>query len=573
MKSGSDWKWWVALALAMGAFTGGAEAQTVTRTITLQPGWNSVWLDVAPAERDPETVFAGIPIASVWTPQGRLSEVDFIQDPNEPVWNRDTWLVHVPRDRVESLNNNLFAIHGGRAYLIELEGAAPAQWTVSGTPVVRWDPWKPDAFSLRGFPVDGDDPPTFIEYFRASPAHYDAGAGSLEKMYRMQPSGQWQVVSPDDEMAPNEAYWVYCRGGSDYVAPLGLDIASRDGLEFGRSLAENTILLWNRGPGARMVTVADEAAGTSLLSWKTTDANENVLWEVLPEELDLVVTNVATRLTLAIRRREFTSPEYATILTIRDGEGTRFEIPVTAEAGSPQEGNPFAGLWVGYASIDQVSEVTSESAGDPTPTGSDFNLRLLIHVSTNGQARFLKDVIQMREGPTYTNDANGFLRVSSPGRIVLITDATRIRQFQGVGLRDGVPVGRRLSSAGFDFPSTPTNNFLELTGSFDFGGRLEGVIDLAPGAPTNPFRHKYHPDHDNLDPTFRVFTAEAYRVLREIALEFSPTNMTGIASADYGHDVITGTYEETVSGLHKHPIRARGVFRLERVDRTGVLNP
>src|SRR5690606_6436658 len=199
----------------------------------------------------------GIPIASVWTPQGRLSEVDFIQDPNEPVWNRDTWLVHVPRDRVESLNNNLFAIHGGRAYLIELEGAAPAQWTVSGTPVVRWDPWKPDAFSLRGFPVDGDDPPTFIEYFRASPAHYDAGAGSLEKMYRMQPSGQWQVVSPDDEMAPNEAYWVYCRGGSDYVAPLGLDIASRDGLEFGRSLAENTILLWNRGPGARMVTVAD----------------------------------------------------------------------------------------------------------------------------------------------------------------------------------------------------------------------------------------------------------------------------------------------------------------------------
>src|SRR5690606_40373868 len=100
MKSRSECSWVMALVVTLMASAG--HAQTVDRSITLQPGWNSVWLDVQPADTDPAAVFAGIPIASVWTPQSRLSEVDFIKDADEPVWNRESWLVYVPPSRIES---------------------------------------------------------------------------------------------------------------------------------------------------------------------------------------------------------------------------------------------------------------------------------------------------------------------------------------------------------------------------------------------------------------------------------------------------------------------------------------
>ena len=53
------------MALAMLALT--ARPQNYTQTFTLQPGWNSLWLEVQPENNDASVVFAGLPLESAWT--------------------------------------------------------------------------------------------------------------------------------------------------------------------------------------------------------------------------------------------------------------------------------------------------------------------------------------------------------------------------------------------------------------------------------------------------------------------------------------------------------------------------
>ena len=101
---------------------------------------------------------------------------------------------------------------------------------------------------------------------------------------------------------------------------------------------------------------------------------------------------------------------------------------------------------------------------------------------------------------------------------------------------------------------------------------MTGTIALTPQSPTNPFRHKYHPDHDNLDDRFANFKAEAYAVTRVLSLQFSSTPPPGFNDPDYGYRVQGGTYRETVTGLNKAPITCQGTFRLTRLSDIGVLN-
>ena len=66
------------LILGLGLCSG--FAQWVTQSITLNPGWNAVFLEVQPANPDCDAVFAGIPVESVWAWNRRYSSVQFIQD-------------------------------------------------------------------------------------------------------------------------------------------------------------------------------------------------------------------------------------------------------------------------------------------------------------------------------------------------------------------------------------------------------------------------------------------------------------------------------------------------------------
>jgi hypothetical protein len=537
----------------------------------------------------------------VWTRQERLAAVEFIQDPSEPVWNKAEWLLHVPADRPEAFENNLFHLQANRAYLVNLSGSAPVALNLTGRPSLRQPEWVPDAYNLRGLPVDPAAPPTFRGFFRGSPAHRDVATGQLRRIYRLSLTGQWSLVAPTDLVAPGEAYWIYTKGGSDYVAPLAPKLAFGDGLDFGRELTELSLTLLNRTDGALDASLA--APAVNPLSYAVFDPANGWQWQPLPPVLTINNLSAANgKLRLAIRRQDMAGDEYGETLALTDGAGTRFSVAVTAQketfsgAAEPhayqasasgrvtkmsavgKHGEPpvspaaYAGLWLGHAVINSASEANSANPANLTPTKSEFKLRLLIHVDTNGVPRLLKEVLQMWKEGTFTNDTDGAKVLDQPGRYVLLTDKTLISHYHGATLRDGVEVGRRLSTIGFDFPSAATNNYLTLSGAFGVGANVSGALTLDSDAATNPFKHKYHPDHDNLDASFTKFRAEACEVTRAFALEFTATDTDGNAAPDYGYGVLAGNYQETISGLHKNPIVVGGTFRLSRVALIGTLN-
>ncbi|NOY80785.1 MAG: hypothetical protein GXP31_07245 [Kiritimatiellaeota bacterium] len=206
-----------------------------------------------------------------------------------------------------------------------------------------------------------------------------------------------------------------------------------------------------------------------------------------------------------------------------------------------------AGLWKGQITLDRVSEVSSISL-ETRPTKDEMVIDIILHVDATGQVRLLKDVTLMR---TATDD-------NDEAHVVLVTDESRLGDFVGLVNRDGVLIGLRKSTVFYDFDG----NDLPMDGGLGFGHVAYGLITIAADAPTNPYRHKYHPDH-------RV----GYRIDRSFFMVFDagPTSGPDVAPGQ-GVDRLTGTYQETFYGLHKRPIRMEGDFTLQRISRVDVLN-
>jgi hypothetical protein len=561
-------------------------AQTVTQTTTLQPGWNAVWLEVQPDDNSTDAVFSSLPVASVWTRLERLSPVDFIQNVSEEAFNEAGWQRWFPASREESFLNNLFTVQANRAYLVRCTSDTPVVWTVTGRPSLRRPAWVPDALNLRGAPVDPAAPPTFRNFFRHSAAHYHAATGQLRPIYQLNSaSGQWQIVGADDPMQSGTAYWISIQGASDYLAPLDVRVELGDGLDFGMELTTLNLRLKNLKAAPANALVTDFGADDSILSRYVFDPELGGQWTALPAALALPMDGGAEiRLRLAARRQDQRSNPHTSVIEVRDGAGTRVWVPVlvedataTAAAGglslASAGSHPMAGLWVGTATLDKVSEPHSSDPLTPTPTKSPLNLRLLVHVGADGQARLLKEVLQMWSDGAFTTDAAGNRVVDTPGEYVLLTDDSLIPLFGGAGLRDGVPMGRRLSTIGYDFPSSAANNYLNLSGAFAIDEDLTATLTLPYDHPTNPFLHRYHPDHDNLNARFDGPAIEAYTTTREIRFGFAASPPDGPAAPDFGYNEMGGTYRETITGIHQSAIHVSGTFRLARMSFIAELNP
>ena len=564
----------------LGFATPTVNAQTLTQTVVLQPGWNAVWLEAQPVDPAPAAVFAGLPVASVWLRTERLEAAQFIQDQDEVPFNEPGWLVWLPSTHPGAeILTTLFAVRGGRAYLVRLEGNAPVNWTLTGRILASPLAWVPDTFNLVGLPVDTGAPPTFGAFFAASAAHLEATANRRQPMYRLNAAGQWTLASDTDRLRRGEAYWVYTQGASSFGAPVEARPEFGTGLDFGPALRQQRLHLRNRTPGMRRVEVHLQGAPPGVLVWRQWSVTEGHVWPEVPSDFELSLpAGGEDTLTFAVRRGAMTGPWQAWF-EVRDGAGTLWRVPVSAEhPGSAQGQAPtggFGGLWMGNALVNSVAEVNRDPA-TVTPTQQPFPLRLLVHVDATGQARLLKEVIQLWEDGTYRTQADGTRVVDVPGRYVLVTDEALIGEFSGAGLRDGVPVGHRLSSAGLEFDGGPTQA-LPMDGRFAPGGKLTTLILQEGDAPTNPFKHKYHPDHDNLDPHFAPLASdealESFTVRRDLEIEFTTTAPGSRDDPALGHDRLEGVYRETLTGLHRHPIRAAGTFRLQRLTGITDLNP
>jgi hypothetical protein len=131
-------------------------------------------------------------------------------------------------------------------------------------------------------------------------------------------------------------------------------------------------------------------------------------------------------------------------------------------------------------------------------------------------------------------------------------------------------IGRRASSAAFGFTQP-----VALAGG-EFGtGTLTNKLTLDYNHPLNPFRHVYHPDHNNLDERFEQTLPEgkeSFSVTRSLRLEFTTTDPLGLNPPGWRDTEVGGMYRETISGLHRSAINVSGNFRLVRVLTTAALN-
>ncbi len=480
-------------------------SQLTTQTFTLQPGWNAIYLEVEPLDAnampvDAEAVFdslpAGLPLESAWTWYGRTSTVQFIENPNEQRLREVGWLGYFPRPGPDAFLTNLHRVEANRAYLLKLGGNQPAQWSVTGRPRFTRPRWVPGSFNLVGMPVDPSAPPTFTAFFDASAAH------TGQPIYRLEPGGTWRLAGAGEAMASGEAFWIYTVSASDFSGPLHLDLLG-NGIDFDNQLDTIKIALTNRANVGRTVQARLLTSGP--IAYQDFDPGQGrFVWQPLSATADLTIApGQRVALHLAPIRRDF-GTDFESILELRDGAGSRRLLPVRALAvgavALPEgaiRGMPcaYGGLWVGTATIDQVSQVPGSTGTGPPPlaetVSSSFAQRLLIHVGGVDHdggcvPRLIDEVYQM------------WLPDGDKGCFALVTDRALLTPeapeglYLGSTLADGEAVGRRMSTVAYhldsDLDPDPDSG-----GFGDPGSPLKATIRIAGDHRTHPYRHRYHP--------------------------------------------------------------------------------
>ncbi|MBI2567736.1 MAG: hypothetical protein HYV63_11955 [Candidatus Schekmanbacteria bacterium] len=596
-----------ALIVGVSAVQGSGDA---TQQFQLQPGWNAIFVEVQPEPRELDTLLASTPeIEAVFASVTRVTTAEFIEDLGEPKLKDPDWRWYFPSSRPESFMNTLTTLLANRPYLVKVGGAAAVTWTIQGRPVPRTVTWTPDAFTLTGLPIDPAVPVTFADYFEASITHAGQPVYGLSSA-----TGAWEsVAAATTAIQSGAAYWVYTKGSSAFTAPIEVKLAGGDEtLDFGTQANELTFAIHNRSDAARTVAVAPATADVPLTVPEYDQTQQTLLWKSFPgvvAQLDLdVPAGDFVTVRLRVQRADLGSgvDGAQTLLSITDGEGVRFRVPVSvSRALSPDQARlgqgmfgrfsrvlaqaagtspTHPGLWVGTATINAVSEAFSSTDNTtPKPTAQDFSFRLVVHVDKDNNVRLVREVTQLwKEAVT---DAGG--TVTEPGRLALITDPSLLTQsgYSGARLIDGEVVGQRISTMTIDFPDQAGEPPATLPLSGDFGAAgdvLTVTVSIPADHPTNPFFHLFHPDHDNQNASYSGYKAEAYAISRALTLTFGNLDPAKCAPLDsppancnppgWGERIVGGTYRESVTGLHRRTIYTSGTFRLQRMGTEDELN-
>ena len=225
---------WFALHVAAlaSAFATEAVDPSIERTqvIELNKGWNAVYLEVAPLDASPAKVFASLPVdmAAVFFAGNTVSE-QYITNPGINLSKAKGWGMWYSKDRAESFLSTLGGIYGQQAYLVHAKSAV--RWNLTGNVNPSNVRWRPNAYNLVGFGVRTQGAPSFGEYFADSEAH------KQQPIYRLVNDTWKKVTQPDAEaMRSGEAFWIYCKNGSTYQGPMGVELPLEQGVTLaGRS--------------------------------------------------------------------------------------------------------------------------------------------------------------------------------------------------------------------------------------------------------------------------------------------------------------------------------------------------
>lgn len=328
---------WFCLALAgvvglAGARTGWGGLLR-TQTVELQTGWNAVYLELDPTQKDPALLFAGQPVDVVAAFATPAKGAQFVRNPTASLLGSFGWSVWYAPSRSDAFLTSLHAVYGAKPYLIH--ATTNATLTYSGEFALEALVWTPDAYNFVGFTVADPGAPTFQQFFRGSPAH------NHNKMYRMV-DGTWrQVMDPSAQaMRAGEAFWIYCDGRSDYPGPLQVSARSHLGVNLWPDGGDEVVFR-NRAdhplsfqvehlvdpahpvPLSTPVQTMDEAAGGLRTLTVNFDADH------FQQQFPALEAGAAIRLPLELRSQDAGASLRYSLLKVVTDLGTISYLPVT----------------------------------------------------------------------------------------------------------------------------------------------------------------------------------------------------------------------------------------------------
>ena len=565
------------------------QAQWRTQTIPLRPGWNAVHLEVQPQPDDCATIFADLPVESVWKWNRRFSAIQFVTDPSTLLPEDPDWLVWLPPTDKQAFLSRLRSLEGNHSYLIKLaDDASPVTLAIKGQVVLPNVDWFPHGLNLVGFPVNAVNPPTFSDFFKFT-TEVDTSQGYANQLFRLDTLGHGlPIVQPNrDHVEPGVAYWIHTERRPAFMSSLHVT-TSGSVIDFGAIASSHDLHILNAHPTATMqVTLrlrnsesppADrgfpELAGAIPLSYLSQSTNGTSDWIDFPAGglAKTLAPGETWTLLLGLRRGDLVDyqphgtngADYQGMLEVTDSaQSLLIPVPVTATtpallgtSGAPGSGqlasfNDKEGLWVGEASLDQVN-APAYTGNATISTPAPLSLRLIVHVDNTGGARLLQEVLlawdpTLNEAP-HTNGTYALYASED----ALPANATDVKRISSVGFPLMAPALMRDGAFGDD--------------------TLHAVVNISFSDPTNPFLHRYHPMHDNKDWDFVPYTnaVEVPNITREITMSFT-AETNAAADPTWGVDTAAGIYTETLLGLRAQPIVIRGPFALKRISRIDQL--
>jgi hypothetical protein len=589
VRSSRRWRRACAVAAVLCVCTA-ANAQWVTETFNLQAGWNSVFLQVDPANNRADAVFVTTPtdaIERVWT-----WRVNQVRDGDALATRSADWQVWLPASDPNSIVNTLVGVRGGQVYLVK--ATAPATLTITGTPNGSKTEWV-NGSNVAGLYVDPSGPPTFDTYFAPSTTH------ASTDIFALQSDGSFNSVATSSNAGAGLGYWISTSGEGQYSGPIDVSSSTLRGLDYSNVIVELQVGLRNLSTNNRTVTLTGvESAPTpdpnlpanagSLplkLRQFTSDPNTPYTLETLdtsnPQTVQLgangtdddatqVLQLSVDRTTASLRNG---GGQYQSLVQIRDGAGFLRTVPVSTVV------DTLAGLYAGRVVVNQVAWVQADArivtdadpnsgyedstvvdsdegpnadTTTPRPTPAAFSFPVIIHFDGTSYT-FLSEVTLL-----YQPDPND---PADPGRYVLATPScgSACDALEPGSILDGEPFRRRISTANFSFVQD-----LPMAGSFTSQLTVP-TLTIDGDDPLNPFLHRYHPDHDGDRP------GEVLTVTRDISFDFTcPPQPGEFPRPGLGDALLNGCYSETLTGLHKEPINVAGYFELSRLSTIDTLN-
>ena len=312
-----------------------AWAQTRTQTVTLEKGWNAVWLEVQPTVRSLSEVFEGLPVDIVAGYSQPVSEAQFVKNTAVNIQTLAGWNVWYAPHRADASLSRLHRFSANSGYLVHALDAVAL--TIQGMVTGDRVRWTPNRFNLVGFSVAAQGGPTFKEFFQGSKAH------NHNKIYRLA-NGVWrQVLAPANEtFRSGEAFWIYCDGASEYQGPLTVKANTPVGLILNGSL-QGTLEFSNASPhplAYSMEQVADNGNAVLPLAAVVIAVSTNAAGPVnmpisLPDgaaaqDFPSLDAGKGLSLPIVLRIGEMQSGSYTGMFKVTTDLGTQTWVPIRA---------------------------------------------------------------------------------------------------------------------------------------------------------------------------------------------------------------------------------------------------